>query len=136
MQEDSNINNRNLAFCMQFAYTLCSSPENVTIALLFFASKYVKYGQITHLGLHTHLGFHLEGLLIFIAGAEICVITIGDKHNDELKQLATWYGRRPCICGTRTWFTLKRDMIKAAKMIKPVIKQRRKNRRKQLKQQN
>ena len=30
MQEDSNMNNRNLAFCMQFAYELCSSP----IALL------------------------------------------------------------------------------------------------------
>ena len=26
MQEDSNMNNKNLAFCMQFAYKLCSSP--------------------------------------------------------------------------------------------------------------
>ena len=27
MQEDSNMNNRNSAFYMQFAYKLCSSPE-------------------------------------------------------------------------------------------------------------
>ena len=33
MQEDSNMNNMNSAFCMQFAYTLCSSLVALLLAV-------------------------------------------------------------------------------------------------------
>ena len=76
-------------------------------------------------------------LLIFIAGAEICIICVGNQHNmNLLNQMATVYGIRPCVCCTEDWNALKTGMIEAAKKIKPVIQQRRKNRRKLLKQQN
>ena len=74
---------------------------------------------------------------IFIAGTEICIICVGNQHNiTQYYQMATVYGLEPCVCCTEDWNTLKRGMIKAAKKLKPVIKQRRKNRRKLLKQLN
>ena len=38
MQEDSNMKNRNSAFCMQFAYKLCSSPVALLAAALKFSA--------------------------------------------------------------------------------------------------